>query len=153
MTSLRTTTTRTAIRRFVYAGLLALTTLSLASAPASAQESAHGHFTLPHSVLWEKAVVPAGDYEFSYIAQGPTGELMLSKLDAPHAGFMFMVIDTDESAPSGTSRLLLHGISTQSYVTAMTLPVAGVTLHFSTPPQIAEKEIARASNGSLTSGR
>lgn len=141
----------TSLRKFIYAALLGVTTFSLAPALASAQES-HGQFTLTHSVLWEKAVVPAGAYQFSFKAEGATGVLTLAKLDSPHAGFMFMVTDTDESRASA-SELVLQKVAAGSYVSAMTLANDGVTLHFTAPPKIAEKVIARASNGTLSASR
>jgi hypothetical protein len=136
------------LRKFIYSGLLALT--SLAPAPASAQES-RGEFTLTHSVLWEKAIVPAGEYVFTFKSEGPTGVLTLTKLDSPHAGFMFLVTDTEESRPSETSKLTLQRVSAGSYVRAMTLADCGVTLRFTAPPPMKEKVIAL--NGSPASGR
>lgn len=138
----------TSLRKLIYTGLLALVTLSLAPALASAQES-RGQFTLTHSVLWEKAIVPPGQYVFSFKNEG-TGLLTLTKLDNPHAGFMFIVTDTEQSPAARTSKLTLHSIAAGSYVTTMTLANDGITLHF-TPPQTTEKVIA--SNGSLASGR
>jgi hypothetical protein len=135
----------TSLRKFLYAGMLALTTLSLAPALASAQET-RGQFTLAHSVLWEKAIVPAGEYTFNFKGEGPTGVLTLTKLDAPHAGFMFLVTDTDESRPSETSQLILQRFASGSYVSAMTLADDGITLRFPAPPQTAEKVIAANAN-------
>jgi hypothetical protein len=140
------------IRKFIYAALLAVATLNLAPALASAQES-HGQFTLVHSVLWEKAIVPAGEYEFSFKAEGPTGVLTLTKVDSPHAGFMFLVSDTEESRGSGTSELVLQKIAMGTYVSAMTLADDGVTLHFTAPRPSAGKVIARASSGTLSVSR
>jgi hypothetical protein len=140
----------TSIRKFVYASLLAVATFSLAPALASAQES-RGQFTLTHSVLWEKAVVPAGGYVFTFKNEGPSGVLTLTKLDSPHAGFMFLVSDTEESRPSDTSKLTLRSFSAGSYVSTMTLGEDGVTLHFTPPPQTRENVIA--STGSPASGR
>lgn len=139
----------TSLRKFMYAGLLALTTLSLAPALASAQET-RGQFTLTHSVLWEKAIVPAGQYSFNFKAEGPTGVLTLTKIDTPHAGFMFMVTHTEESRPSETSKLVLQRVAAGSYVSAMTLADDGVTLRFPAPTQTAEKVIA---SNALASGR
>ena len=56
----------TTIRKFVYAAVLAATAMNFAPSLAAAQEPAHGKFTLKHNVNWSNAVVPAGDYEFSY---------------------------------------------------------------------------------------
>jgi len=139
----------TSLRKFIYTSLLTLAALSLAPALASAQES-RGEFTLTHSVLWEKAIVPAGQYSFNYKNEGATGVLVLTKLDNPHAGFLFLVTDTDESPAANTSKLTLQHISAGSYVSTMTLADNGLTLRF-TAPQITEKVIA--SNGSRASGR
>jgi hypothetical protein len=135
----------TSLRKFLYAGMLALTTLSLAPALASAQET-RGQFTLTHSVLWQKATVPAGEYTFNFKGEGPTGVLTLTKLDSPRAGFMFLVTDTDESRPSETSQLILQRFASGSYVSAMTLADDGITLRFPAPPQTAEKVIATNAN-------
>jgi hypothetical protein len=140
----------TSLRKLIYAAVLAITTISLVPSLASAQES-RGQFTLTHSVLWEKAIVPAGQYVFNFKNEGATGVLTLTKLDSPHAGFLFLVTDTEEIRPSDTSKLTLRRIAAGTYVSAMTLADYGLTLRFTTPPQIKENVIAL--NGSLTSGR
>jgi hypothetical protein len=140
------------IRKFVYAALLAAGTFSLAPALASAQE-ARGEFTLTHSVLWEKAVVPAGEYVFTFKAEGAMSVLTVTKLDSPHAGFMFLVNDTDVSQRVGTSKLVLRKMAAGTYVSAMTLADDGVTLHFTVPPPSTAKEIARTSSGMLSAPR
>jgi hypothetical protein len=138
----------TSIRKFIYIALLAASAFSLAPALASAQES-RGKFTLTHSVLWEKAAVQAGQYAFTYKAEGPTGVLTLTKLDSPHAGFMFMVIDTDATEPVATSKLLLKKVAAGTYASAMTLADEGITLHFTVPPLAVERVIAQAPGGTL----
>jgi hypothetical protein len=143
-------TSMTPFRKFICAAALAVATFSLAPALASAQES-HGQFTLPHSVLWEKATVPAGQYAFNFKNDGATGVLTLTKLDSPHAGFLFMVNDTEESQLSDISKLTLQNFSAGSYVSAMTLGKDGITLRFTPPSKTEEKVVA--SNGSLASGR
>jgi hypothetical protein len=140
------------LRKFIYASLLVLTTLNLASALASAQTS-RGRFRLNHSVLWGKAIVPAGEYAFNYSAEGPTGLLRLTKLDSPHAGFMFLVTDAEESRPSDTNKLTLQRISTGSYVRAMTLADDRIILYFAPPPRSAGRVIAAVATQSLASGR
>jgi hypothetical protein len=142
----------TSLRKFIYAALLAVSALSLAPALASAQES-RGQFTLTHSVLWEKALVPAGEYQFNFKAEGPTGVLTLSKLDSPHAGFMFLVTDTEAIQPAVPSKLVLSTIAAGSYVSTMILAENGVALHFTAPPQNAEKMIAKAPSGTFSAAR
>jgi hypothetical protein len=138
----------TSLRKFIYTTVLALITLMLAPTVASAQES-HGQFTLTHSVLWEKAIVPAGQYVFTFKSEGAMGVLTLTKLDSPHAGFMFLVSDADVTHPSTSSQLVLQKVTAGTYVSAMTLADEGVTLRFPAPPQTAEKVVARASTRSM----
>jgi hypothetical protein len=131
------------IRKFVYAALLAVTSLSVAPTLASAQE-AHGKFTLTHDVHWQTALVPAGEYRFSFDSDGPAGVLVLSKLSGARSGFLVTVHDTDETRGSGPGLLLLESTSDGSYVRAMKLPEVGMTLRFTAPATSTEKQMARA---------
>jgi hypothetical protein len=134
----------TSIRKFVYATLLAATTLNFAPSLASAQEKAHGKFTLTHDVHWQNALVPAGDYRFSLDSDGVAGLLTLSKLSGARTGFLLMVHDADEAKPSDPSQLVLCTTPEGSYVSAMQLPEFGITLNFAVPSQATEKQMARA---------
>ena len=142
----------TNIRKFVYATLLALS--ALAPTLASAQEPARGEFKLPHDVHWQNAVVPAGEYRFSFEADGAMGMLTLSRISGPRGGFIFLVSNTDEVKPStDLSRLVLEITPGGSYVTTMQLPEFGVTLHFPVPTHAADKQIAKAGTAPLASGQ
>jgi hypothetical protein len=132
------------IRKFVYAALLAATSLNLAPTLASAQEKAQGNFTLKHDVRWQNALVPAGDYHFSLNSDGVSGVLTLAKLSGARTGFMFMVHDTDDAKPLDRSRLLLESTPEGSYVSAMQLPEIGLRLNFAVPPHAIEKQMAKA---------
>jgi hypothetical protein len=142
----------TSIRKFVFAALLALTTVSFTPTLASAEGPAHGEFKLTHEVHWQNAVVPAGDYEFTYNADGASGVLMLSKLDGPRAGFIFLVSDTDDVVPSAASQLVIEKWSEGSYVKSMQLADYSTTLHFKVPTK-ADTGIARAATPVPTSGQ
>jgi len=122
----------TSIRKCLYATLLAFTTLSIAPALASAQDT-HGEFTLPHDVRWQNAMVPAGEYRFSYTPDGAMGLLTLAKMSGARTGFVLLVSDTDEIREGGVNQLVLESTSDGSYVSAMKLPEFGMTLHFSLP--------------------
>jgi hypothetical protein len=141
----------TTIRKFVYATLLALITLNLAPSLARAQEPVRGKFTLPHEVRWQEAVLPAGEYRFSF-DPGSTGSiLMLSKLSGEREEFMLVVQDTlvqstEEAKPHEQNRLVLDDTAESSYVSAMQLPEFGMTLKFAAPAHVAEKQVARASS-------
>jgi len=132
------------IRNFAYASVLALTALNFAPSLASGQEAAHGTFTLSHDVHWQNAVVPAGDYHFSYNTEEAPRILMLSKVSGSRAGFMLLVRDSEDAKPSDLSRLVLETTSEGTYVSAMQLPESGITLHFGVPTLAPEKRIAKA---------
>jgi hypothetical protein len=132
------------IRKLTFAAVLAATTFVFALNPASAQTPARGHFTLSHEVLFGNARIPAGDYEFSYDPQSTSGVLNLSKVNGPRTGFIILVPSTDGTPSSHQDRLVLASSPSGSYVTAMELPQFDITLHFSTPSRVVEKQLAKA---------
>ena len=142
----------TTIRKFVYFALLAATAMNFAPSLAVAQEPAHGKFTLKHNVNWSNAVVPAGDYEFSYDPYQSRPVLVLSKLSGTRTGFMLLVSGSEESKPSDSNRLLLETVADGSYVTTMQLVECGVTLHFNVPSRPL-KQIAKAVPATAPSGQ
>jgi hypothetical protein len=131
----------TSIRRFVYAAALTLIAISFAPSLASAQE-ARGRFVLTHEVHWQKTLVPAGAYEFSFKTSGPTELLFVRQLSSSGPGFMMLVNDVTETKPSGTDHLLLVPREGKSFVSAMDLPEAGVTLHFAVPSETRQVAVA-----------
>jgi hypothetical protein len=132
----------TTIRKFVYSALLAFTTLSFAPIQVSAQELAQGKFTLAHDVHWGKALVPAGDYGFSFDPAASPRVLTLSKLNGTHAGFLIMAPTTEDAKSSDMSLLLLRITSDGSYVSTMQLPAFGITLEFDVPSHPIVQQIA-----------
>ena len=139
----------TTIRKFVYAAMLAAATLSIVPSKALAEGPARGEFKLSHEVHWQNAVVPAGEYRFTYEADGGVGVLTLSKISDPRAGFLFMVTETDETSAAGVSRLELESTPAGSYVSAIALPEFGMTLHFNVPAvRLAEKTTLASAAGS-----
>ena len=147
------TASMTTIRKFAYAALLAVISLSFAPSPASAQENARGKFTLTHDVRWQNTLVPAGEYRFSLDSDGPSSMLVLTKLSGARTGFMFMVHDTDEiKASSNLNRLVLESTDEGSYVSAMQLPEFGVKLNFAAPKS-PEKQMAKVGTTTMASAR
>jgi len=132
----------TTIRKFAYAALLAFTALNFIPSQASAQEPAQGKFTLAHDVHWGKALVPAGEYGFSFDPAASPRLLTLTKLNGASAGFLIMVPMTEDTKPSDSSRILLQTTSDGSYVSTMQLPEFGMTLEFEVPSHPAAKQIA-----------
>jgi hypothetical protein len=139
----------TSIRRFAYAAALTLSALSFAPSLASAQE-AHGRFTLAHEVHWQNALVPAGEYEFSFKLSGPSELLFVRRFTGSGPGFMMLVNDTGEAKPSDLNQLVLVSREGKSFVSAMDLPEAGVTLHFVVPSETHQVALAGTAPTSTT---
>ncbi len=133
----------TAIRKFAFAALLAVTALNFAPSLASAQEPARGKFTLTHDVAWGIANIPAGDYAFSFDPAGISPVLTLNKLSGTRESFLLLVPATDSSKPTDPTELVLKTTAAGSYVSAMYLPDSGLTLHFAAPAHPAGKEMAK----------
>ena len=142
----------TTFRKLFYAALLAATALNFAPSLAAAQEPAHGKFTLKHNVNWGNAVVPAGDYEFYYDPYQSRPVLTLSKLSGTRAGYMLLVVTTENSKPSDSNQLLLETVADGSYVSTMQLAECGVTLHFNVPSHPL-KQMAKAIPAAAPSGQ
>ena len=133
----------TLIRKFVFAALLAVSALSLAPTLASAQQPAHGSFTLPHGVRWGSAEIPAGEYEFSFDPETTSPVLVLGKVSGVPTGFLMLVPSIDNSKPTDVNRLVLESAPEGSYVSEMQLPQFGMTLEFATPSHTGEKRVAK----------
>lgn len=141
------------IRKFAYASLLAVSSLTVMSGLASAQD-ARGGFTLTHNVLWQNVSVPAGDYKFSVELRGPSEMLTLRKVSGEGSEFMILVNDVDSVAPavvafSENGKLTLVSQSGKRYVSAMELPAIGKTLHFAVPAEA--RELAMVTGASASS--
>jgi hypothetical protein len=148
------TASMSTIRKFAYAALLAVTSLSFTPSPASAQESARGTFTLTHDVRWQNALVPAGEYRFSLDSDSPSSMLVLTKLSGARTGFLFMVHDMDEiKASSNLNQLVVESTAEGSYVRAMQLPEFGVRLNFAVPSKAVEKQMAKVGTTTLASAQ
>jgi hypothetical protein len=143
------------IRNYVYAAILAATALNFAPTLASAQEPAHGKFTLTHEVHWGIAKLSAGEYAFSFDPTSGSRMLTLSKISGVRTGYMVLVPDTDESKPSDMSRLVLETTPEGTFVSAMQLPDFGMTLRFAVPSHAtpAERQIAKAGTTAAASGQ
>ncbi|MGA8429960.1 MAG: hypothetical protein WB729_09075 [Candidatus Sulfotelmatobacter sp.] len=141
------------IRKVVYASVLALSSFTFMSVPASAQD-ARGGFTLTHNVQWQNVAVPAGDYKFSVELRGPSEMLTLRKVSGEGSGFMILVNDVDSVAPapvapSENGKLTLVSQSGKRYVSVMELPAIGKTLHFAVPAET--RELAMVTGASASS--
>jgi len=142
----------TTIRKFVYAALLAATTLNVAPSVLAAEAPAHGKFTLAHDVRWGNALVPAGDYEFSYDPYVKSPILTLTKVNGRRASYMLLVLSTEDSKAADSNRLVLERVADGSYVSTMELAECGVKLSFSAPSHPV-KQMAKAMPTAASSGQ
>lgn len=131
------------LRHFAYAAILAATVLNYAPSLAFAEEPSRGHFKLVHEVRWENAVVPAGEYVFSYDPDSLSPVLTITKTNGPRASFMLMVPARDVSSAKDSNALVLESTAAGTYVSTLRLPESGVTLHFWVPRRAA-KQMAKA---------
>ncbi len=123
----------TTIRKFVYAAILAAAAMNFAPSTAAAEEPAHGKFKLTHEVRWANAVIPAGEYAFSYDPFETSPVLTLTKLSGPRAGFMLLVPTAEPSKGADSNQIVVETTAAGSYVTALELADCGMTLHFAVP--------------------
>ena len=141
----------TTVRKFVYAALLAVSAISFTPCAVAADKPAHGKFTLLRDVHWGNALLPAGDYEFSYDPFQPSSILTLTKLSGARAGFMVLVTSAEQSKSSDSNQLLLQTVADRQYVSTMQLANCGLPLYLTVPSnpfkQMAKVTPARASSG------
>ena len=142
----------TTIRKFVYTALLAVTALNISPALAAAEQAARGKFTLKHDVIWGTAKVPAGDYEFSYDPLAISPVLTITKMSGARTSYMVLIPASGVSKSSDANQLLLETSADGSYVSALRLPLSGVTLYFSVPAH-STKQMAKAPTTVASAGQ
>jgi len=142
----------TTIRKFVYTALMAVTALNFTPSLLAAEAAAHGKFTLTHDVRWGSALVPAGDYEFSYDPAVKSPILTLTKVSGPRASYMLLVLGAEDSKSADSNRLVLETVAEGSYVSTMELAECGMRLYFSVPSRPA-KPVTKAVTTVASSGQ
>ena len=128
------------LSKFASTAVLSLSALAAMSGSVSAQ-TARGVFKLPHEVTWQEAYLPAGEYEFSLDAKGPSQLMTVRQIDGHHSSFMLLVHNTT-TAKGDIDRLVLVSREGKKFVQAMELPEYGLTMHFTVPPDSAEMALA-----------
>lgn len=126
------------IRKFAYAAVLGLSTLTIQPTLAAA-EDARGGFTLSHEVHLQNYVLRPGDYAFSLKSSGPQTLLMLRGLNGTGTDAMLLVTNIETPKWDAPSRLVLVSRDGRSFVSSMDLPQVDMTLRFKVPPESASK--------------
>ena len=140
------------IRKFAYAAVLAVSALTLASNAAVTEAPTHDKFTLAHDVRWGNALVPAGDYEFSYDPYVKSPILTLTKVSGTRASYMLLVLSAEDSKATNSNRLVLETVADGNYVSTMELAECGMTLYFTVPSHPA-KQMAKTATTVASSGQ
>src|SRR5262249_5026478 len=125
---------------------------NLAPAVASAQEAAHGKFTLTHEVHWQNAVIPAGEYRFWLDTSG-NRVLWLNRVSSPRTSFVVVAPAAEEIRAAGENRIVLESTPAGSYVSALQLPEFGMALRFPVPPSATDKQMAKAGTTAMGSAQ
>jgi hypothetical protein len=112
-------------RRWLLAGVLAVSTTTLFTATAQAQQ-VEGHFTLPFAVRWGIATLPAGNYTF---AARSTGEPFI--LTVRGSGTNAMIMAQGHNTLTGNrSSLHITWVGNQAVVSALQLAPCGATFSY-----------------------
>jgi len=77
--------------------------------------------------------------------------LFVRKLSGSGPGFLMLVTDITETKPSRADHLFLVAREGKSFVSALDLPEAGVTLHFAVPS--ATRQVAAADPAPISASR
>jgi hypothetical protein len=77
--------------------------------------------------------------------------LFVRKLSGSGPGFLMLVNDVTETKPSHADHLLLVAREGKSFVSALDLPEAGVTLHFAVPSET--RQVATADPAPIPASR
>ena len=83
---------------------------------------------------------------------GPSELLTLRNVSGDGAGFMLLVTDSEVSAPSDVSRLVVVSRPGGSFVSTMQLPEFGMTLHFAVPAETREVAQGRRTPAATSAG-
>lgn len=134
------------LRNLAFTAVLSMGALAAVPGSASAQ-TARGVFKLPHEVTWQGANVPAGEYQFSLDAKGPSQLMTVHQIDGHRASFMLLVNNT-ASAAGNIDRLILVSREGKKYVQSMELPEYGLIMRFTVPEEGSELALAGDHTGS-----
>ena len=122
-------------RQWLLAALLAISSTTLTTATAQAQQVA-GHFTLPYAVHWGSATLPAGDYTFT----APSSvEPFILRVRGKGAAAMIMA-QTRSTVTGDRSSLRVTRVGNQAVVSALQLAPYGLAFSYPNP----YRKLARA---------
>jgi hypothetical protein len=124
------------LRTIAYAAFLALSMFTIQPTLAAA-EDVRGVFTLAHEVHWQKYVLKAGSYSFSFKSNGLPIVLTLRGLNGTGTDAMLLVSDVETSKSDAAPELLLVSRDGSSFVSSLSLPAYEMLLRFAVPAESA----------------
>ena len=110
------------------------------TAPANAEPTWAGKFTLPYEVTWNKTVLPAGEYTVRVNSKG--APLFISSTQGNTRMFTFTPIVAD-SMPGGTN-ILVSAAGGRHIVRLLNAPSLGVSFIFGPLSRAQREELAKA---------
>lgn len=119
----------TIIRHITRATLLAAAMLAVcfSAVTANAQSTVRGKFTLPYGVCWGRAVLPAGDYLFTF-TDDSTHPIVVIRNANTFRTVAFERVDVQESGANGESALLIGTRGGQRVVHSLRMAELGQIL-------------------------
>ena len=118
---------------------LALAAVCASAIPASAQAAYKGSFTLTHSVRWQNAKLPAGDYTFEIQSLSLPATMTVKGPD----GSVFVTAVAVDQKAGEQSMLIVENRGSSSAVSELRLANIGRSLHYATPKAPKEVELAQ----------
>jgi hypothetical protein len=132
--------TRYATRAGLFAAVLLAT--GLLARPANAQEGIQGKFTLPYKTNWGQAVLPAGDYLFTFTHDTLDSMLLIRNAKTGRAVAFEPLNIREDSAKSG-SALLIGTRGERRIVYSLRLAQLGQSFVYDRPLSRAAEEARR----------
>src|SRR5262245_42087845 len=111
-------------RRFLSLAILVLALTVVAPAAAHAQEYVRGKFTLTSETHWGPAVLPAGDYQFSFDSSSFPNVVTVRSVTGSSAAMIFPMARS-EAVLSDNNRLQLERRGENVYVSSLYLKDLG----------------------------
>ena len=136
------TSLRNRVLTLVAAGLLSI---GLGASASQAQAVYKGSFTLDHSIRWQNATMPAGDYKFTVASSTRNTPVTVTGPD----GTVFQLpLFIEHSKITETSVLKLEWRGEGLYVREMDLGQVGLNFRYTVPKATAnDKLLAKANTG------
>jgi hypothetical protein len=125
------------VNRLFAIAAIGLFSVAVSALPAAAQDAVRGRFTLPHSVRWQGATLPAGDYTFSLPSLAATTPTIVT---GPNGSVFELAHINSYFRSESPSVLILEQRNGAYYVRELDLSEVGVQILYRVPKQRRDDE-------------